>query len=274
MTAYVSPRALLRRKKLKGEEVGRALLESLVHDYHQRGNPKSNALFTQQELTQMVAMLPSEYERGIYSTYACLYDELVSLFRQSQGMLQQLQHGLFRLTVRIDTANRVEQLVCGLTIDVPVKARDELASQIHTYFIEDFESIAKRPELRKELRAARDELVLPAYTWLIGYNAMLDIYAKGVSIPLLHTLRALVETVWAEAESYDIKVAACIDRLPGGQAQALRDACPPLGLGDIQAHADFTALYLESIEKNGPGLLSPQRIIETVVRCREQEAEA
>ena len=64
---------LLRRKKLKGEEIGRILLLSFIADYKHRGETKYLPLFTQQQLNRMVSALPSDHERQIYAEYVDLY---------------------------------------------------------------------------------------------------------------------------------------------------------------------------------------------------------
>ena len=240
-------RALLRRKKLKGEEVGRALLLSFVTDYEQRDSGHAKALFTQQELGQMVAALPSEHERRIYAGFVSLYDDLDAMFAKAQGLLQQLQHGLFRMQARVEKLHlraRLMALVTPLaehTLDPEVAA---LPERVDALFIEE-------PSAgdQAELLAARDQLVLPAFRQLQAYNAVLDALAGGMDIPELRVLKISLEVVRFGAKTYDTLIVAHPSVLP----EVERDALPTLSLPDDAACAARAREFAETLRQHGAG---------------------
>lgn len=249
-------RSLLRRKRLKGEEVGRALLCSLVHDYEQRDSESPKPLFTQDDLTRMVAALPSEYERRIYADYVDLHDSLLSLFREAQGQLQQLQHGLHRLSSRISIAEvigKLDSLLTPISQNTLDPAVASLPRDVHSILTDDFRSILDSKELQAELQSGRDRMVRPAYVWLVGYNATLSVFADGLSMPDLQALQIPLESVRSEAETYDIMIVRCMhERLDAEDARALRRICPPLSLEKIQPDADVMELLTREVKAAGP----------------------
>lgn len=251
-----SARSLLRRKRLKGEEVGRALLHSLVHDYEQRDSELPKSLFTQDDLTRMVAALPSEYERRIYADYVELHDSLISLFREAQGQLQQLQHGLYRLSSRISLAEQIGKLnnllepISQNTLDPAVAA---LPREVHGIFTEDFQTILDSEEVQAELQSGRDRMVRPAYIWLVGYNATLSVLAEGLALPELRVLQIPLNFVQSQAKAYDTMVVRCInERLERENAQAFQRICQPLALEKIQPDAEAVEILTQEVKVVGP----------------------
>lgn len=247
--------ALLRRKKLRGEEVGKALLWSLVSDYEQRNQPNPTPLLTQAHLDRMEAALPSEYERAKYEDYVQLHDALLDLFREAQGQTQQLQHGLYRLCARIQMAELIWKLddmlepISQNTLDPAVAA---LPHEVHGIFTEDFRAILDREDLREELASGRNQMVRPAYTFLAGYNATLSALAGGLDMPELRTLQVPLEAVRSQAAGYDAMIARCEDLLPDRDAQALLRICPPLALEKIQPFPETVQALTAKVEALGP----------------------
>lgn len=251
----VDPARLLRRKKIKGEELGRALLLSLVSDYHQRDSETRSPLFSQSDLSRMVSALPSAYERSIYQDYATLHGQLIAQFQQAQGLLQQLHHGMHRLVSRVSTAEKVfllQKRIESLYKLEICPAFSTLPTEIHEIFPEDFKGIAERTMLQEELRSARDQLVCPAYMRITGYNAIVDIFANGLFLPDLRVLQISLKVVLLEGDGYDIMVERCLAMLPHSLAQPLREACPPLSLTRIRPNSDILHSYVHAIQQQGP----------------------
>lgn len=260
---------LLRRKKLKGDELGRALLLSFVHDFRQRNADQSTPLFTQAQLQQLVARLPSEYERDIYQQYAAIYEQVVGLFQQAQGMLQQLLHGLYRLTTRVALAEKVLLLQRRVRKLTGLDGDPTLPEDIHTLFPEDFEGILSNPTLQAELHSARNLLVLPSYADLIAYNAMLETLGKGLSVPELRELATPLESVRADGDAYDAMLRRCYDALPNAESAAFRALCGPLALSDIQPDPEAQARFIQQLQDTGP---DPEQLVRAL-RPQWEEAE-
>lgn len=248
--------ALLRRKKLRGEEVGKALLWSLISDYEQRDSPSFTQLLSQADLEHMEAALPSAYERARYEEYVQLRNNLLQLFQEAQGQLQQLHHAMFRLTSRVSMAELIWKLddmlvpISQNTLDPAVAA---LPHEVHGIFTEDFRALLDRKDLQEELQSGRDKMVHPAYRYLIGYNTTLSLLADGLSLPELCALQIPLESVRSQAEAYDKMVIRCASLLPEADAKAFRRLCPPLALEEIQPHAETVLAFTDKVKTEGPG---------------------
>lgn len=258
-------RNLLRRKKLSGSEVGRALLASLVHDYRQRTEEAPAPLFTQEDLGRMVSLLPSEYERRIYAEYAELYDGLLSMFREAQGLLQQVQHGLFRLLSRMERDRLLSRLLALVeplaehTLDPEVAA---LPGRVDALFAGDACD-------REELLAARNQLVLPAFRRLVGYNAVLSALGKGMDMPDLLVLQIPLEVVRSDAAAYDILVSENLSTLSAADAHALQEVCPPLALEAVQPDQGGIRKLADNLHEHGPGWFNPAEAWHEFVEAQE-----
>lgn len=252
---------LLRRKKLTGEDLGRALLLSFVHDFRHREEADAAPLFTQEQLEQMVSCLPSEYERDIYRQFAAVYEDLIALFRQAQGLVQQLMHGLCRLSNRVSLAEKVLLLERRVSKLSGLDGDPALPDDIHALFPEDFEGILTSPALQTELRSSRDLLTLPAYAELTAYNAMLETLARGLALPELLELCSPLEDVRAEAATYDILLARCYAALPPEESTAFRGLCLPLALESIQPDEEAMARFIGQLKVTGP---DPRHLVQAL----------
>lgn len=187
-------RNLLRRKKLRGDELGRALLLSFVMDYQQRDAPASQPLFTQQELTLLVAALPSEWERRRYAGYGDLYHELSGLYTYSQGQVQQLENGMGRLFFFLSLSHRLYVLQRALPQSKPY---------IETIFPESLGHPQEGERYALDSRALREKVLIPAYRWLLGYNKVLSLLAQIVSLPALNLLAVEMQPYQEDAGTHD-----------------------------------------------------------------------
>lgn len=264
--------ALLRRKKLKGEEVGQALLLSLVSDYRQRNLENPDPLFTQSDLQQMEAALPSDYERALYADYIALRNNLLSLFRQAQGQLQQLTHGLFRLSTYVSLADRVRLLQLRVAPLTGLDGDPKLPEDLRRLFPEDFEDLLRNPERQAELLLGRSGMVLPAYAALAGYNAMVGIFAEGLPLPELQTLCIQLELVRSQADGYDRMVAESIAAQQKEYSILLWAILPPLSLEQIQPDAESIRILTERVRENGPGGCDAFVALNTVLPRPPEEA--
>lgn len=273
--SITNPTNLIRRKKLKGDELGRALLLSLVHDYYQRESEAPSPLFSQDDLERMEKSLSSEYDRSRYSGYVELHKSLLQLFRDAQGQLQQLQHGLYRLNSSLTLAERVLHLQKLLKPLVETSQYPEfkiLPETIHALFPEDFSGMLENVTLQNELRAARDLMVLPAYSWLTGYNTMLDIFAQGLPLKELCALRIELNIIRSIKPDYDTLLTKGLAILPANDAQALRSILKPLALEKINPDHSLVQFYIKNVQTNGPsGCYPPDDMIEHIMGTWKEE---
>lgn len=87
---------LLAKKGWSGEEVGKALLASVIHDAKHLGEPNHKPLFSQEDFNRMESSLKTEYDYTVYGIYRDLYSAIVDSYNSAQGMFQQFYNGYAR----------------------------------------------------------------------------------------------------------------------------------------------------------------------------------
>ena len=87
--------SLLKKKGWTGEEVGRALIASFLHDIKNSGTDYK-PLFTQAEFNNMEDSLNTETDFIEYGVYRQLYSSLVESFNGAQAYYQQFYNGFYR----------------------------------------------------------------------------------------------------------------------------------------------------------------------------------
>lgn len=100
--------SLLNKTTWKGEEVGRAVILSFIHDYENRGNPKAKPLFTQADMNRMSNGLASDYDGKVYNQYVTLHNGIVEEYNRAQGLYQQAQNGYYRMLIRLTGAQQAD----------------------------------------------------------------------------------------------------------------------------------------------------------------------
>lgn len=90
-------RIILNKKTWKGEEVGKALIASLIHDIEMSGSKDWKPLFPQAEFNKMVDSLKTEVQIGKYLVYEKIYSAVINSYNRCQALQQQFLHGYFRM---------------------------------------------------------------------------------------------------------------------------------------------------------------------------------
>lgn len=101
---------LLKKKKWKGEEVGKAVILGFVNDYENRAKQSYIPLFTQEDLTKMLDGITDPREGRIYNDYINLYNGIVSEYNQSEAYNQQVQNGFYRVLTHVNEVRRAEDV--------------------------------------------------------------------------------------------------------------------------------------------------------------------
>ena len=108
MTANINK--LLNKKGYTGEEVGKALIASLMNDLQYRedgGTPKP--LFTEGEFSRMENSLDSERDFTAYGLYIEIYNSILQARERLFGEVQQFYHGYYRTWTYLSTAMNAER---------------------------------------------------------------------------------------------------------------------------------------------------------------------
>ena len=88
---------LLAKKGWTGEEVGKALLASLVHSAQHMNEPDHKPLFSQEDFNRMEESLNTDKEYMVYGVYRDLYGAILDSFNTGQGLYQQFHNGYARI---------------------------------------------------------------------------------------------------------------------------------------------------------------------------------
>jgi len=87
---------LLNKKGWTGEEVGKALIASMLNDIKNQGKPYQ-PLFTQADFEKMESSLSTERDYLAYGVYRDIYSSVIDSFNRGQGLYQQFYNGYSRL---------------------------------------------------------------------------------------------------------------------------------------------------------------------------------
>ena len=88
--------SLLKKKGWSGEEVGKALIASVIHDVKHRGEPDFKPLFSQSDFERMESSLSSDRDYTVYGVYRDLYSSIIDAYNRGQALFQQFYNGYSR----------------------------------------------------------------------------------------------------------------------------------------------------------------------------------
>lgn len=266
-------RNLRRRKVLKGKEVGCALLESFLHDYRERDSESPTVLFTQQDLNQMLGAIRSDYERQVYSGYAKLYERIVVLYNQSQGMEQQVQYGLYRMSNQLSLMERLRSLEKAMQQCITLETSG-LQRELEHLFPERLEFSLIHEEDRP--RILREEVLYPAFLWLRGYNAVLLVLGELLGMPDLNLLTVDVELLLESGAFHDDTLARLREELRAEKEwlSALEQCYVPLELERRLPDPKATGALQAQWQVIEPGEWMLSWAVQWVMRPGERESNA
>ena len=102
---------LLHKKSWSGEEVGKALLSSIIYDINHGNEPNFSPLFSQADFEKMENSLKTEQERSIYSVYKNIYQALIDSYNRGQGLYQQFWHGYYRYKNTLELCRKTDRMI-------------------------------------------------------------------------------------------------------------------------------------------------------------------
>lgn len=95
---------LLKKKGWTGEEVGKALVASLLNDIRNQGKRDYAPLFSQADFERMESSLTTDRAFLAYGVYRDIYNSLVDTYNRGQGLYQQFYNGYYRYLLRLKEA--------------------------------------------------------------------------------------------------------------------------------------------------------------------------
>lgn len=102
--------ALLKKKKWKGEEIGKALILNLVNDFKHKSEPNHKPLFSQSDLNRMTSSIETERDSKAYNAYINLYNGVIYEHNRAEANIQQAQNGYYRLLMYVSNAEKAENV--------------------------------------------------------------------------------------------------------------------------------------------------------------------
>ena len=95
-----SIKSLLSKKGWTGEEVGKALIASLLNDIRYQGQ-EHELLFTQADFDKMESSLSTDRDYLAYGVYRDIYSSIVDTYNRGQGLYQQFYNGYYRYVMHL-----------------------------------------------------------------------------------------------------------------------------------------------------------------------------
>lgn len=86
----------LDKKSWSGDEVGKALIASTIHDIKHQGDPDYEPLFSQSEFEKMENSLGTDDDYTVYGVYRDIYSSIIDAYNRGQGLFQQFYNGYSR----------------------------------------------------------------------------------------------------------------------------------------------------------------------------------
>lgn len=102
-----SIKSLLSKKGWTGEEVGKALIASLLNDIRYQGQ-EHELLFTQADFDKMESSLSTDRDYLAYGVYRDIYSSIVDTYNRGQGLYQQFYNGYYRYVMHLQGAMKAD----------------------------------------------------------------------------------------------------------------------------------------------------------------------
>lgn len=108
--------SLLSKKGWTGEEVGKALVASLLNDIKYQGSPDYEPLFSQKDFDKMESSLQADRDFLAYGVYRDIYSSIVDTFNRGQGLYQQFYNGYYRYLMHLRGAMRADEALADMEL--------------------------------------------------------------------------------------------------------------------------------------------------------------
>lgn len=100
-------KSLLAKKGWTGEEVGKALIASLLNDIRYQGQ-EHELLFTQADFDKMESSLSTDRDYLAYGVYRDIYNSIVDTYNRGLGLYQQFYNGYYRYIMHLRGAMKAD----------------------------------------------------------------------------------------------------------------------------------------------------------------------
>lgn len=101
-------KSLLAKKGWTGEEVGKALIASLLNDIKQLGQGEKTPLFSQADFEKMESSLSTDRDYLAYGVYRDIYNSIVDTYNRGLGLYQQFYNGYYRYIMHLRGAMKAD----------------------------------------------------------------------------------------------------------------------------------------------------------------------
>lgn len=246
-------KGLLSQKTWSGEDVGKALIFSLIHDVQNKGTGKG-PLFTQADFEKMETSLQGPADLAAYGTFREIHSGVVAAFNKGQGLVQQFYNGYFRVFGALDETRRVD--------NAQGEWEAKYGQQPSPFdLFTCLDDIAKDENRKKELTFCGQTLMKPALRYLAAYNGLVEIIGRVYDIPGMDCLACDLASLQGRLDTLNQSLhtfheTAFGDATEKARKQALlRELFQPVSLEALQPAPETAAKIAETLKAKG---MSPQ----------------
>lgn len=175
---------MLKKKAWKGEEVGKLLMASLIHDIRHSKDADYKPLFKQSEFDAMAISLKTERDCYVLRVYSKLYESLAYLFNISQLYMQQVLHGCYRYMLHIYRCTYAE-LEQGQILE----GNKEWKPILDEYYLDQLPKNKKYHDFLRSEMLGCVKIMKQAYRYIISYNLVVGILGKAYYIDEAEALK-------------------------------------------------------------------------------------
>lgn len=174
----------LKKKAWKGEEVGRLLMASLIHDIRHSKDADYKPILEQSEFNVMASSLKTKRDCYVLKVYSKLYESLAYLSNQSQLYMQQIWHGCYRYMLSIYQCTYAE-LEQGQILESKV----EWKPIFDRYYLDKLPKDKKYHDFLRSEMLGCVRIIKLAYRYIISYNLVVGILGKAYAIDEAEALK-------------------------------------------------------------------------------------
>lgn len=191
----IDVKKLLRRKKLKGAEVGRIFIINCANDYNKNLTGIDEGIIPKDQIDKLVDKVVDSEEIEVYNKYVDLQSWIVKNYITASGHEQQAQLAIEKIKNLLQAVDASEKIRAFFN-EKNISGSDELIKRLNNFTLESF--------LKNEKEAWGDVRISKAYYSVLerslyfmnGFNSTLDLITEYYDLGAIEVYKSRID--WFE----------------------------------------------------------------------------
>ena len=186
---------LMRRKKLKGEEVGKFVLTNDANAYNKILTGTDDEVIPQSLVQQLINKLEDDEEIEKYNSYIKIQSWIIKNYTTASGHEQQAQLAIEKIRNLLDSLYSVEKIK-DFFLERELEGCEELIKKLNYFRIEDFLKGDEMAEGEVRICKAYYGVLKRSLYFMNGFNIALDLIIKYYDLEAVEVYKSRVD--WFE----------------------------------------------------------------------------